>query len=51
VWIDAETRRIEPADHLLVSYLCADGLRQRRIVTVDVQGRQPYRHAQAIQLL
>jgi hypothetical protein len=51
VLIDDEARRIEQADHLLVSYPGVYGLRPRRITAVDVQGRQPYRHVQAIQLM
>jgi len=39
VWIDDEARRIEPGDYLLVSPLCVDDLRPRRITAVEVQGR------------
>jgi transposase InsO family protein len=43
--------RIEQGDHLLVSYPCVYDSRQRRITAVDAQGRQQYRHVQAIQLM
>jgi len=51
VLIDDEAMRIEQAVRPLVSYPCVYGLRQRRITAVDVQGRQQYRHVQAIQLM
>jgi hypothetical protein len=51
VLIDDEAMRIEQGDHLLVSYPRVYDLRQCRITAVDVQGRQQYRHVQAIQLM
>jgi hypothetical protein len=51
VLIYDEAMRIEPGDHLLVSYPCVYDLRQRRITAVDVRGRQQYRHVQVIQLM
>jgi hypothetical protein len=51
VLIYDEAMRIEPGDHLLVSYPCVYDLRQRRITAVDAQERQQYRHVQAIQLM
>ena len=42
---------VEQGDHLLASYPCVYDPRQRRITAVDAQGRQQYRHVQAIQLL
>jgi hypothetical protein len=49
VLIYDEAMRIEPGDHLLVSYTRVYDLRQRRITAVDVQGQQQYHHVQAIQ--
>jgi hypothetical protein len=46
-----EARRIEQAEHLLVSYPCVYDTRQRRISAVDGTGRQQYRRTQMIQLL
>jgi hypothetical protein len=51
VLIYDEAVRIEPGDHLLVSSPCVDEPGQRRITAVDAQGRQQYRHVQAIQVL
>jgi hypothetical protein len=51
VLIDDEAMRIAQGDHLLVFYPRVYDLRHRRITAVDVQGRQPYRHVQAIQLM
>jgi hypothetical protein len=43
--------RIEQGDDLLVPYPRVYDLGHRRITAVDGQGRQPYRHVQAIQLM
>jgi hypothetical protein len=45
------TRRIEQAEHLLVSYPCVYDTRQRRLTAVDGAGRQQYRYVQVVQLL
>ena len=50
VLIDDEALRIEPADHLLVSYPCVYDTVRRRIITIDGQGRQQYRQVQVVQL-
>jgi hypothetical protein len=49
--IDDEAMWIEEGDHLLVSPPYVYDLRPRRITAVGVQGRQQYRHVQAIQLI
>jgi hypothetical protein len=51
VLIDDEALRIEPAEHLLVSYPCVYDTRVRRITTVNEQGRQQYGDFQVIQLM
>jgi hypothetical protein len=43
--------RIEPAEHLLVSYPCVYDTRQRRLTAVDGTGRQQYHRAQMVQLM
>jgi hypothetical protein len=43
--------RIEQDDHLIVAYPCVYDPKQRRITAVDEQGRQQYRHFQAVQLV
>jgi hypothetical protein len=50
VLISDEVLRIEPAEHLLVSYPCVYDTVRRRISTIDGQGRQPYRQVQVLQL-
>jgi hypothetical protein len=42
--------RVEQAEHLIVLYPCLHDPTQRRIMTVDAQGRQPYRHFPVLQL-
>jgi hypothetical protein len=49
VLIYDETVRIEQAEHLLVSYPCVYDTVQRRITTIDAQGRQQYRQFQILQ--
>jgi hypothetical protein len=51
VLLDDEARRIEQAEHLLVSYPCVYDTRGRRITTVNKQGRQQYGAFQVIPLL
>ena len=49
VLIYDEAVRIEQAEHLLVSYPCVYDTVQRRITTIDPQGRQQYRQFQGLQ--
>lgn len=51
VLIYDEAIRIEQAEPLLVSYPCVYDPRQRRITTVEVQGRPQYRQGQALPLM
>jgi hypothetical protein len=44
-----EAVRIEQAEHLLVSYPCIYDTVQRRITSIDAQGRQHYRRFQVLQ--
>ena len=46
-----EALRIEPAEHLLVSYPCIYDTTRRRITAVAEHGRQPYRSFQVVQLM
>ncbi len=48
VLIYDEAVRIEQAEHLLVSYPCVYDTVQRRITSIDAQGRQPYRQFQVL---
>lgn len=51
VLIYDETLRIEHNDQLVVSYPCTYDTKQRRIRSVNPEGRQQYRHFRAIQLV
>lgn len=51
VLIYNEALRIEQNDQLIVSYPCHYSSKQRRITSVNPEGRQQYRHFQAIQLV
>jgi hypothetical protein len=50
VLIDDDALPIEPAEQLLVLYPCLYDATQRRIITVDAQGRPPYRHLPVLPL-
>jgi hypothetical protein len=50
VLIDDDAMHIEQAEQLLVLYPCLYDATQRRIITVDAQGRQPYRQLPVLQL-
>jgi hypothetical protein len=50
VLIYDDALQIEPAEPLLVLYPCLYDATQRRIITVDAQGRQQYRHWPVLQL-
>jgi hypothetical protein len=50
VLIYDDAMQIEQAEQLLVLYPCLYDATQRRIITVDAQGRQQYRHLPALQL-
>ena len=41
---------LEQAEHLIVLYPCLYDPTQRRLITVDAQGRQQYRHFPMLQL-
>lgn len=51
VFIYDDAVRIEHAAHLIVVYPCLSESTQRRIITVDAQGRQHYRHFPLVQLV
>ena len=51
VLIDDEALRIEPGEHLLVSYPCISDTTRRRIIAVAEHGRQPYHSFPTIQLM
>lgn len=50
VLIYDDAMRIEQAEQLLVLYPCLYDATQRRLITVDAQGRQQYRHFPVLQL-
>jgi transposase len=50
VLIYDDALQIEHAEQLLVLYPCLYDATQRRIITVDAQGRQQYRHLPVLQL-
>jgi len=50
VLIYDQALRIEHNERLIVSYPCTYKTKQRRITSVDPEGRQQYRHFRAIQL-
>jgi hypothetical protein len=50
VLIYDDALRVEQAEHLIVLYPCLYDPTQRRIITVDAQGRQQDRHFPMVQL-
>jgi hypothetical protein len=51
VWVYDDVVRIEPGEHVMVSYPCIYDPRQRRITAVDARGRQQYGQVPVLQLV